>query len=370
MIYLDNAATTKAHDCVVSAVAKVLSEDYFNPSALYLHGTNVKTQIEQARETIATQLKVNANEIYFTSGATESNTWVFNSAIKNKKGNVVISAGEHASVFNNAVNLKSKGVEVRICPLTNDGRIDFNALKNLVDNNTTFVSVIHCSNETGVINDIAQVVAYVKSVSPNCLVHSDGVQAFCKIDTDCKNMGVDFYSISGHKIGAIKGIGALYVKKPVKIAPLIIGGGQESGMRSGTENVAGIIGFKTAVEYYAKNYDINKVSIIHKKVVDLLKSCGAVINGEDNNSKAIISASFSGIRAEVLQHVLCDCGVCIGLGSACSSKERNNRVLSAMNVGEKAILGSIRISFDVNSVLDDVVNATKIIINKARELGF
>lgn len=231
MIYLDNAATTSVCKSAIDETVKIYSELFYNPSATYRGGVECKKIISDSRQTIAGVLNCDANKIYFTSCASESNNWVFSSVIKNQKQNVVVSAGEHASVYECAKKFKSKGFDVRFAPLLKTGQVDESALLDLIDENTVLVSVVHVSNETGVVNDIASICAKVKEKNSKTLFHSDGVQAFLKISTDLEELGVDFYSISGHKVGAPKGVGLLFAKK--NILPFIVGGGQESGLRSG-----------------------------------------------------------------------------------------------------------------------------------------
>ena len=228
-------------------------------------------------------------------------------------------------------------------PLQSDGRIDIDKLYDLLDENTSLVSIIHCSNETGVINDLKAISSAIKSKCRNALFHSDGVQALCKTNNKVGELGVDMYSLSAHKIGGMKGIGALYIKKGVSLQPYIAGGGQEYGMRSGTENVAGILSFAAAVKNYENKFNAQRAQTLRNIFISVLSNCDVKINGTATGSNCILSLSIKGIKAEVLQHMLSDKGVLIGLGSACSSKSRNNRVLSAMGVSPKLIEGSIRI---------------------------
>lgn len=357
MIFLDNASTTKVNDEALDVARWAASVMYYNPSALYGEALKVRNAVEQARSDVSALLGCDKSELFFTSCATESNNWAFERGIKNKKGNIVVSSSEHASGYECALRQKNKGLDVRFIKLNKDGTIDEEALCGAVDENTCFASVIHVSNETGAINDIAHISRKIKSINPRTVVHSDGVQAFCKRRTSMSELGVDLYSISAHKVGGLKGIGALYIKGG-KLAPFIVGGGQERGMRSGTENVAGILAFAKAATYFAENYDADKVASMRKCVIDELGDAG-IVNG--NGSEAILSISVFGIKAEVLSHMLSDRGILIGLGSACSSRSKNNRVLSAIGRSPKEIEGSIRISFGLENDLDEVKAAAKII---------
>ncbi len=371
MIFLDNASTTKVFDEAVKIMNKIYTEDYFNPSATYKGGREVFSYITQARDTIANNLSVKRDEIYFTSCATESNNWVLNNAFKNKKGNIVVSCGEHACIYETAKNLASKGLDVRFAPINTDGSVNLSELLSLIDDKTNLVSVIHVSNETGVINDLALISKKIKAKNSRVLFHSDGVQAFMKTNTNLPRLGIDLYSISGHKIGAPKGVGVLYIKNGVHIAPYIYGGGQEKNMRSGTENVAGIVGLGIATECYKNIYNKNSIDTNYNLLLNQLKTIDDVeiIGNTEHNTKLIVCVSINNVRAETLQSVMADCGVYIGRGSACSSSHSGNRVLSAMNVPNNKIEGAIRLSLSPLTTKEDIITSIDILkenINKLR----
>ncbi|MCH5155499.1 MAG: aminotransferase class V-fold PLP-dependent enzyme, partial [Clostridiales bacterium] len=273
MIYLDNAATTRVFESAVRAAETAMTTDYFNPNATYKSAVAVNNVIEQSRSIIANASGVLSNEIIFTSGATEANNWVFNCGIKHQKGNIVISAGEHSSVYEVAMQLKSRGKDVRIAPLLPCGTVDEQALLELVDVNTALVSVIHVNNETGAVNPIRQVVDSVRKKAPNALFHSDGVQGFIKLGMPISGLGVDYYSVSAHKIGAPKGIGFLYIKNGINISPYIVGGGQERGLRSGTQNTPYIAAFAQAVSE-CKNLDRNRIAALRGELCDFFSEKG------------------------------------------------------------------------------------------------
>lgn len=368
MIYLDNAATTRPLDNVLQRMRTFYTQAYFNPSALYTPASRVADEIEKARAEICTELG-GGGKVFFTSCATESNTWVFHSGVKNKKGNVVVSMGEHASVYENAQALLAKGIEVRFVRLTADGTVDIQDFLRKIDTNTTLVSVIHCSNETGAVNDLRILSKAVKNIAPRALFHSDGVQALGKIDVHCDDAGIDLYSMSAHKIGGVKGVGALWIRDGIRLQPLLLGGGQESGARSGTENVAGIVGFAEALQTY-RHTDVETIRAMRTTVKQTLcDKCNVSVNESTQNSPFILSVSVPGVRAEILQRKLAEREILIGLGSACASRKKNNRVLEAMGRSMSHIEGSIRISFGIDNMQDDIGRAVNEIADCIQSFG-
>ena len=369
MIYLDNAATTRVSERAIACAVEYGRERFFNPSAGYAEALSVRKDIDGAAETIAELLGADRSEIVFTSCATESNNAAFECGIKNKKGNVVVSAGEHSSGYECALRLKSRGMDVRFVPLNASGSMDVDAFMDAVDKDTAFVSVIHCSNETGAINDISELCSAVKQKAPRAVFHSDGVQAFCKIPIDLHAAGVDLYSVSAHKVGGYKGVGAMYIRKGFNMQPFMAGGGQQNGRRSGTENVAGITGFAQAAKEYAEKaarFDAHALRDIFVRRFSELPY--AVINGDENGSGYVLSVSFEHLRGEVLAHMAEEQGVLIGLGSACSSHIRTNRVLEAMGVDKRYAGGSIRISFCPDTTKEDAEYAASVIATCAEKL--
>ncbi len=363
VIYLDNAATTRVFDDAIKAMESVYSIDFYNPSSTYKNGISVKNLINDARTTIAKKLNCLPTEIYFTSGATESNNWAITCGFKNKKGNVVVSSGEHACVYECVKNIKNSGVDVRFAKLLPDGRVNVEHLLSLIDENTSIVSVIHASNETGAVNDLGYISAKVKSKNPKVIVHSDGVQAYLKVNNNVKALGVDMYSISGHKIGAPKGVGVLYLSSKIKIRPLIFGGGQESGMRSGTENVAGIAALAIASEEYSKLQSSIDVNALRKFTINKLKEIPGVtiLSEECETNNHIIAFCVENTKAEIIQTMCCDDGLIIGRGSACSSHHSGNRVLSEMGLKQKSIDGALRLSLSPTTTEDEIINGIEIL---------
>ena len=288
MIYLDNAATTRVFDCAANAAVGAMTAEYFNPNATYKSGVLVREKLERDRKTIASIIGARPDELFFTSCATESNNWVFASGIKNKKGNIVITAGEHSSVYEPAMQLKSRGCDVRIAPLTKGGAVDADALCRLADDSTALVSVIHVSNETGVINDIKRIAAAIKAKNPRTLIHSDGVQGLIKVGMPLRDSGVDFYSAIANKLGAPKGIGLLYIRNGINVSPLILGGGQERGLRSGTQNTPYIAAFAAAVDELSRQNDRNKISAIRADLCEFFAAHGCKAIGDGENSGYIL----------------------------------------------------------------------------------
>ncbi len=368
MIYLDNAATTRTFDCAIGAAEVAMRDMYYNPNATYKQGVESKTAIEEKRRAVAELIGAHSDEIKFTSGATEANNWVFCSGRKNPKGNIVISAGEHASVYEPAMFLKSRGVDVRIVPLLSSGAIDVNAFEKAVDKNTTLISVIHVSNETGAVNPIKRLSQIAKSVAPRALFHSDGVQAFLKIHEPIDSLGVDLYSAGGHKIGAPKGIGLLYVRRGITLSPMLHGGGQEDGARSGTQNTPYIYAFADAARHFCDMSDRAKTSAMRDDMARYFTENGFKIIGSGKNSGYVLCVCIPGVKAEILQNAVNERGVIIGKGSACSGARRGNRVLSAIGLGPEDVECCARISFFVDTSSENVMEAAKIITESAENI--
>ncbi len=348
MIYLDNAATTKPDIDILNEVSKYYNDNFFNPSALYREGVKVSSDLDKIKNYFSNIFGV-GYEIVFTSCGTESNNMVLNHF--SKRGNIVTTLGEHSAIYEKAKDLKNKGVDVRFAKLNDDASVNVDDLMSKIDEKTSLVSVIHINNETGAINDIENIAKIIKNKFPNVIFHSDGVQAFLK--TNNKLNYVDFYSISGHKIGAIKGVGALVKKKNLHISPLIFGGGQEKGLRSGTENVFGIETMYLSVQKnlnYLQN--LEKAKILKEYFISNVNDCCKVISS-DNCSPYIICISCEGLKSEIILHMLEDCGVLIGTGSACS-KNAHSRVLESCGFAEKVLQGVLRISFGFETTLEEV----------------
>lgn len=362
MIYLDNAATTKPNEESVRAAEKFILSEYYNPSALYAEGYNLHLEIKKARSNLLSLIADDEKySLIFTSGGTEAD----NQAIfcGGKRGNVVTTYGEHAAVFAAMSELKLRGTEVRFADLNADGSVNVEKLLSLVDGNTSLVSVIHVNNETGAINDVNSIAAQVKIKNGRTLFHSDGVQAFGKIPFKLSSF-VDLYSVSAHKIGGIKGCGALIKRKQTVIKPYIYGGGQEAGLRSGTENVFAIKCFEHAAinKYRNLKSDYEKVCRLNKILISKLDDSLFKVLSSDKASPYIISVIADGLRGETVMHELNDRGLIVGTGSACSSnsKKRYSRVLLACGVKENMADGALRISFSAENTAQEIEEAAEI----------
>ncbi|MBO7508480.1 MAG: cysteine desulfurase [Clostridia bacterium] len=373
MIYLDNASTTKIYDSVNKKIFEINEENYFNPSAPYQNATDTFDMIFSAKEELAKNMGTTVEHIIFTSGATESNNLaIFGFLTGKKDAEYIFSSGEHPSVYNVSSSLKTQNKVVKYAKLSIDGTISIDELTKLLTPETHFVSIIHVSNETGAINDIKALCKAVKDYNPNIVFHSDGTQAFGKIEVDVEDLGVDCYTISAHKFHGPKGVGALYVKNIDKIKPIQLGGGQQDGKRSGTENTSGFVGMALASTIATKNIKANfsQINAYREYLKQEISSNfdDVKFNESSNNSPYILSVSIKGIRGEVLLHMLEKRGILIGIGSACSSKKQSNRVLESMKVAKEFVLGSIRISFSSFNSPEDIKVATNEIINQIRIL--
>ncbi len=378
VIYLDNAATTKPYDTVVEKFL-LCQKHYFNPSALYQQASDGAVAIRNAKKSILKALYApEGDNLYFTSGGTESDNWAIFATKKPKGSRIIVGEGEHDAVIAPAKELEMQGYDVCFAPVNPDGSVNEEKFAELVNENVSFVSIMHVSNETGAINNIAKLVKIVKSKAPRAIFHSDGVQAFGKTKVNLRNLGVDLYSISAHKIHGLKGIGALYVKKGVSLKPYLFGGGQESGMRSGTENLPMICAFEEAVKENVKNFGSNyskKMSFMENFKSKLLEKLPATvkISPDDNVVPNILTVAFEIIRGEVLLHSLEKHGILVGIGSACSS-HRESRFKKLLNLDDIHRDGIVRFSIgndcdesDIDFVVEKIVEEVKVLKDFARK---
>ncbi|MBO6154446.1 MAG: cysteine desulfurase [Lachnospiraceae bacterium] len=361
--YLDNSATTRCSDEAVKIMTKVLQEDFGNPSSLHNKGMEGENYVKAARSEIAKTLKVNDKEIYFTSGGTESNNLAIIGVARayRRSGNKVITTMiEHPSVANPFAYLEDNGFEVTYLPVDNLGRVDLNALRDAMTEDTILVSVMHVNNEIGAVQPIEEIAEIVKSVNKECVFHVDAIQSYGKFRIYPKKIGVDMLSVSGHKIHGPKGSGFLFVKDKIKLKPIILGGGQEWGMRSGTENVPAIAGLGVAAREIYADFD-NNIDRMYKLrdrfISEVTKIDGVTVNGPLDHSGAphIISVSVSGVRAEVLLHALEDRGIYVSAGSACSSNKPSiSKTLKAIGLDQKLLDSTVRFSFSIHTTEEEV----------------
>lgn len=375
-IYFDNAATTMVCKEAADVAYKVMTESYGNPSSLHNKGLEVEKQLRIAREQVAHAWGVTPGEVYFTSGGTESNNISLGGAIlKGRKwGNKVITTkAEHPAVLEVLEHYREAlGIEVVYIDLLENGLPDMQQLKEKADDKVILVSMMHVNNETGVIMPVREAVSIVKKAAPRSFAHSDMVQSFGKTGVTVAALGVDFASISGHKIHGPKGIGALYIKKGITIPTMVFGGGQEKNVRSGTENTPGICGFGEAAALAEKEHNnAEKITaevkdIILKGVMENLPDCK--VNGENTVSN-VLSISFCGLKSEILLHSLESKGIYVSSGSACSSNHPSpSKVLTAMGRSNKEIDGSLRFSFSRYNTPQEAKRCVEVLLAEVPEI--
>ena len=372
MIYLDNAATTRAYEECNKIIEKYNSEMFFNPSAMYKSGFSLQQDFNNARENIIKILHGEQDgKVVFTGSATEANNLAIYGSLTKKQGTYIFSSGEHPSVYNCAMDLKSKGFDVKFISLNPNGEIDFEHFKSLLNQNVCFVSLMLVSNETGAINPIKAVKQEMGKICPSALLHVDAVQGFCKIPIDLRSWGVDLCTISAHKIYGPKGVGALYFSKRVHLKPVTMGGGQENNLRSGTYNTAGIMALNFAATETNKNKEemFNLFTELRKDFLKKLEPLkDKVIVNCENGVPYILSLSFPGIRGETVLHMMEQDDIIIGTGSACSASKVGNRVLEEIGRNKSEIQGSVRISFGIHNTKEEMSFAAEKLVEYVNKL--
>lgn len=359
-VYLDNAATTKPCRDAVDAMIAALNENYGNPSSLHKMGLNAQIAVDDARKSIGNSLGCAGECIYFTSGATESNNLAVRGAVSvygKRRKKIIVSSVEHASVAETMNELEKNGFEiVRIHP-GKDGIFDPYDFINAADDNTCLISIMLVNNETGHILPVKEVFNAVKRKFPDIITHSDCVQGFMKIPIKASSINADLISLSGHKIHASKGIGALYIKKGIRLNPIVTGGKQEKGIRSGTESVPLISGFKAAVDKLSPTIDqrLEKAFGLRKYLIkELLKIDGVKINSPDDGSPYILNISAAGRRSEIMLHYLEQHEIYVSSGSACS-KGANSGVLAEFDVSARDSDSAVRVSFTADNTEEELL---------------
>ncbi|MGN0317321.1 MAG: cysteine desulfurase family protein [Lachnospira sp.] len=375
MIYLDNAATTSMKRQVLESMVPFLTSKYANPSGAYEFGAECKNAIEDARETIALCINAKPDNIIFTSGGTESDNWAIRSGIaNNKKGHIITSRFEHHAILNTCNYIEEKGGKVSYADISDNGIVDMEKLEELIDDNTTLISVMAVNNEIGTIQPIEEIAAIADK--HGIKFHTDAVAAFGHIPIDVERMGIDLMSVSGHKICGPKGVGFMYVRDN-DINPFIFGGKQESGLRAGTENVAGIVGMATAVIMAVQSITERnaKEKIIRDHIIDRVLSeiPDSRLNGDvQQRVTGNMNFSFKWVDGGMLVAMLDRQGICASAGSACTSGSRNpSHVLKSIGLSDDLARGSIR--FTINEKLtrreaDYVVNCLKNNVLTLRQL--
>ena len=364
--YLDNSATTRCSESVRDIMLQVMMEDYGNPSSLHLMGKKAEDYIKEAREKIAKTLKVTEKEIVFTSGGTESNNLaIIGSAMANQRAgkHIITTAIEHASVAAVVSFLEEQGFEVTILPVDENGQISLEELEAAIREDTILVSMMQINNEMGAIEPVAEAGALIKKKNPNTLFHVDAIQSYGKLRIYPKKMSVDMLSVSGHKLHGPKGSGFLYIKDKTKVKPILFGGGQQKGMRSGTENVPGFAGFGLATKMVYEDLEARTVRMraVKDRLTERLKTLPDVYINE-GEAPHILSVSFVGVRSEVMLHALEEREIYVSSGSACSSnKPAVSHVLASIGLPKDRLESTIRFSFSAENTVEQADYAADVI---------
>ena len=377
MIYLDNSATTRPFDGVIDAMDRSMREAYYNASAAYKPAVDVDRELRACRKLIAAQLGAQEDEVYFTSGGTESDNLAILgvAATLRHPANFVCSAIEHPAVLETIRRVEAMGHEVRVMPIDRRGVVDLAACEALFDEHTALVSCMQVSNETGAIQPVAELARMARARNRDVRVHVDGVQGFMRVPMHMGRMGVDLYALSGHKIHGPKGVGALIVRKGVRLAPQMTGGGQEKNLRSGTYNSPAILGLEEAVrEMASRRDDLTRIAQMKARLFALLcAEEGVTLNGpavaDAQSAPHILSVSFAGVRGEVMRNALEGEGVLVSTGSACAShKQKVSGTLRAMGLSTEQADGTIRISLGMMNTMEEMDEAAARMLALYRQL--
>lgn len=360
MIYLDNSATTKPCDAAVAAMTKALTEDWANPSALYQFGIDVSKALRTARTQVATAMGAESDRVFFTSGGTEADNWAIMGTVKRfgKRGkHIVTTAIEHHAVLNTMKDLEAQGYEVTYLQPDRLGNITLDALKGALRADTILVSVMMVNNEVGSVMPISQMAKLTHKLCPNAVFHTDAVQGFMKVPFGAKTLGADLITVSSHKIHGPKGCGALYISPRLRsFPPLLLGGGQESGYRSGTEATPAIFGFAAACTELMPtlHQDIQREKeLLNSLIEGVSQMDGVQLNG-CHDAPHILSLSITGVPTQNSINILQDAGICVSAGSACAKGHRSH-TLTAMSLSPERMDSSFRISLSRENTKEDVV---------------
>ncbi|WP_371504595.1 cysteine desulfurase family protein [Nitrosopumilus adriaticus] len=373
MIYLDNAASTKIHEDVLETMLPYLKEQYGNPSSIHRYGRLSHKAIEKARKQIASLINAEPSEILITSGGTESNNTALRGiAMKNPSSRIITSSIEHDAILEPCKKLSQNGFDIDYLPVDSFGMVDILELKNHISEKTHLVSIMFGNNEVGTIQQISEIAKICNE--KNILFHTDAVQAVGKIPIDVKELGVDLLSISSHKLYGPKGVGALFIKNGISIDPVILGGGQENGLRSGTENVANIVGFGKACEIAKTHLDENLSNMkklrdyMIKRVLDEIPQ--VTLNGHsESRLPNNIHFTFLGVNGEDLIIKLDEFGIAASTGSACSvNTQKASHVLEAMGFSLEQITGSLRLTIGIFNNEDEINETVEVLKRVVEEL--
>jgi len=367
--YLDNSATTSCSKAATDKMVELLTQDYGNPSSMHMKGVIAEKYITEAKKKIAKTLKVEEKELIFTSGGTESNNLaIIGSAIANKRAgmHVITTSIEHASVSNPFAWLSENGFEVTYLGVDNYGQISLEELENAIRPDTILVSIMQVNNEIGALQPIEEAGKVIKTANPKTLFHVDAIQSYGKMAIFPKKWNVDMLSVSGHKIHGPKGSGFLFIKDKTKIKPLIHGGGQQKGMRSGTENVPAIAGLAVAAEEMYASLEENRNHLFALRdyfIEEVEKMDGVSVNGKKDHDSAphIVSVSIEGVRAEVVLHTLEDKGIYVSAGSACASnKPAISSTLQSIGLKKELLDSTVRFSFSIHTTKEELDYALEV----------
>ncbi len=363
-VYLDNSATTRAFDCVAEIVSKVMVEDYGNPSSLHMKGVEAERYIRYAKEVIAANMKVSEKEIVFTSGGTESDNLALigtASACARAGRHIITTCIEHPAVMQTMHYLEKQGFQVTYLPVDRYGIIRLEDLRRAIRRDTILVSIMHTNNEIGSLQPIGEAGELIKSINPRIVFHVDAIQGYGKFRIYPRKMHIDLLSVSGHKIHGPKGVGFLYISEKVRVIPIVFGGGQQKGMRSGTENVPGIAGLGKAVETIYADLEKDRAAMYERKeqfVQGALQIPEVKINGLTGEMSAphVVSVSFRGVRSEVLLHALEEKGIYVSAGSACASNKapRPSDTLRAIGLERDLLDSTLRFSLSVFTTREEI----------------
>ncbi len=373
MIYLDNAASTPVHEKVIEEMIPYFREQYGNPSSIHRHGRLANAAIQNSRKRIASLINANSNEILITSGGTESNnTAIYGIASKSKGKHIITSSIEHDAILEPCKRLEKEGCRISFLPVDKYGFVNPEDLKKEISNDTCLITIMYANNEVGTIQSIKKMVRIARE--KNIIFHTDAVQAVGKIPIDVRELGVDLLSISSHKINGPKGVGALYIRNGVAISPLILGGGQENGLRSGTENVASIIGFGMACELAKNNMSENTDYLkrltkrLTTRVLDEIPA--TTLNGHpDMRTPNNTHFTFLGVNGEDLIIKLDENKISASTGSACSVKiQKASHVLKAMGFSHEQVTGSLRLTVGITNTEQEIDQTVDVLKNVVQEL--